>query len=232
MRKGKFPPQATFYRGHFAPTWCFVIVPFLSSEFVFLLSFGEKSPTFPPQWKFEQLVKHELSPDSFSTRGTRKSYLIKIEFSTLIPSPLSSKKKNSRHAPRLAKIYRNYPIYFFSSHVERNETRKILSFQELLNSRIRKLGECQCQIYHWIKLYIYMKEGGEAHLPLETNWSFHPLFKFRADGIGISMHFALSSSFPPTEFLRFAGFNYIDSLSYRVSLAKRVACKARPLSAL
>lgn len=161
MRKGKFPPQATFYRGHFAPTWCFVIVPFLSSEFVFLLSFGEKSPTFPPQWKFEQLVKHELSPDSFSTRGTRKSYLIKIEFSTLIPSPLSSKKKNSRHAPRLAKIYRNYPIYFFSGHVERNETRKILSFQELLNSRIRKLGECQCQIYHWIKLYIYIwrREG-------------------------------------------------------------------------
>lgn len=114
MRKGKFPPQATFYRGHFAPTWCFVIVPFLSSEFVFLLSFGEKSPTFPPQWKFEQLVKHELSPDSFSTRGTRhaKKLLNKnriLNIDSLPPfleeEKLSTRAETGKNLPKLSNIF-------------------------------------------------------------------------------------------------------------------------------
>lgn len=50
MRKGKFP-QATFYRGHFAPTcWCFVILPSLPVtplEFVFLLSLVKNLQPLP-----------------------------------------------------------------------------------------------------------------------------------------------------------------------------------------
>lgn len=126
MRKGKFPPQATFYRGHFAPTWCFVIVPFLSSEFVFLLSFGEKSPTFPPQWKFEQLVKHELSPDSFSTRGTRKSYLIKIEFSTFSLPPFLKEEKLSTRAETGKNLPKLSNIFLFESRRKKRDSKNIV----------------------------------------------------------------------------------------------------------
>lgn len=126
MRKGKFPPQATFYRGHFAPTWCFVIVPFFSSEFVFLLSFGEKSPTFPPQWKFEQLVKHELSPDSFSTRGTRKSYLIKIEFSTFSLPPFLKEEKLSTRAETGKNLPKLSNIFLFGSRRKKRDSKNIV----------------------------------------------------------------------------------------------------------
>lgn len=61
MRKGKFPPKRLFIEDTLPRLGALSSSP-LSSEFVFLLSFGEKSPTFPPcRWKFEQLVKHELS---------------------------------------------------------------------------------------------------------------------------------------------------------------------------
>lgn len=103
MRKGKFP-QATFYRGHFAPTCrCFVIpsLPPTPLEFVSLLSLVKNLQISPPsRWKLEQLVKHEssslLSPilfrhvrgnssKRFSFENTSRRVVVKYLFLSWLP---------------------------------------------------------------------------------------------------------------------------------------------------
>lgn len=152
MRKGKFPPKRLFIEDTLPRLGALSSSP-LSSEFVFLLSFGEKSPTFPPcRWKFEQLVKHELSlhrfffgaRDTWPTKNTRKSCLIKIQFDFLPPKKLWARAETGK-LPKLSSIF------LFASRADRKKRRigkYRCSEKKLAYSKTTtRIGECEWQVW-------------------------------------------------------------------------------------
>lgn len=165
--------------------------------------------------------------DTWPTKNTRKSCLIKIQFDFLPQKKLWARAETGK-LPKLSSIF------LFASRADRKK-RRIEKYRSLEKSwRIRKLqlgsanvngkyGQGNSSTKEWGRRgerICYWKRIGASILC--SNFA-----RTEAESGSVC---TLPS--PPIEFLRFAGFNYIDSLSYRVSLAKRVACKARPLSAL
>lgn len=241
MRKGKFPPKRLFIEDTLprlgalssSPLSCSPQNLFSSCRLVKNLQLFPRADGNLNSWlstNYPSLPFHRFffgARDTWPTKNTRKSCLIKIQFDFL-------PQKNFGHARRLANC-RNYPVYFFSRHVptERNGESKNIAVPKR-SWRIRKLqlgsanvngkyGQGNSSTKEWGRRgerICYWKRIGASILC--SNFA-----RTEAESGSVC---TLPS--PPTEFLRFAGFNYIDSLSYRVSLAKRVACKARPLSAL